>query len=67
MMATTETLLLNKLVAFQKAAQDLLQTWDEQDHTGEALTNDYPFASSFDDVVHSINQWVETQSNIGKQ
>ena len=56
---------LNALKAFRDTARNLLDVWLKADHTGDYFNADYPFKDSFDSIVHSINDWHETQSNTG--
>jgi hypothetical protein len=61
-----EIAFLNSLISFRNAANKLLETWHQADHTGDYFNADYPFKEDFETVVRNINTWMETQSNTGK-
>lgn len=49
------------LEAFTKAACELSEAWEREDHTGDYYAAGYPFAKSFDETVHDIIAWRDKQ------
>lgn len=45
------------LIAFAEAAQNLTESWQNEDKTGVELHTDYPFDKSFDVVTDDIIKW----------
>ena len=46
------------LKAFGIAAQNLVETWDNEE--GQGPMNNYPFKRSFDEVAYDISTWVSS-------
>lgn len=56
-----------KLAAFEKAACELLETMEKEDHTGDYFIEGYPFRKSFEEIVHDIIAWRDKQSEISRK
>lgn len=55
------------LEEFNHYAQKLNLLWERADYeTQNSLAEDYPFDSSFDEVVDKIFGWMQTQREINK-
>lgn len=57
--------LIEKLVAFRDAANELSEAWTNSDVHDPLDCRNYPFHRSFDEMVYDIDTWID--DNIEKQ
>tara|TARA_R110000772_G_scaffold46279_4_gene105692 strand:+ start:126 stop:449 length:324 start_codon:yes stop_codon:yes gene_type:complete len=52
------------LKSFSDSAKTISEIWDENEKCHDALTVDYPFNESFDELALSISNWVENSNTM---